>query len=256
MEAPNKGLLFAFMADKKKLKALPAPKQSRYLDDMDDDDIPPKKKQKYEDEPKKKKKNEVFDATPVKKKKRVDDDDVGTALALLDDDVGPRRSKTKTKLLLKTQFGQGSEKILRLLEQDDTDPAIALLYKRMLSAVVDVLPMAEMGIRKTKGVRGIHGFTMLMSQLRELMVDIQQAQDRGMMGTQLFESILKPSMSDMAQDMVLEFSNIAADAKALMSPEDYAKFIAQLRETRGNLADKMTKRFNEMKEGTLGFLQR
>ncbi len=221
-----------------------------------------KKKRKDDDEPVKKKKKKTFDVSatdkPKKKRKPVEDEeDHGTELALYDPSAsGEKLSLTKTKLLLKTQFGKGAEKILSLIESDDTDPAVALLMKRLLSSVVDVLPYAEMGIRKTKGARGIHGFSMLVSQLRELMVDIQAAQDRGMMGQSLVMQVVQPSFSDLAQDTVLEFSTLSADVKSILNQEDYEKFMVLLKESRGRLANKMTHHYKAIESGTINFLQR
>lgn len=217
--------------EKKKVKALPAPKSEVY-------DVSPKKKKRVDDD-------------EPKKKKRVDHEEE-RALALIEK---PKLSKLKGKAL-RTQFGQGAEKILALLEQEDTDPAIALIYKRLLQTVVDVLPLAEMGIRHSKGVRGIHGFNMLISSMRELMVDIQQAQDRGMMGEMLVQSVIKPAFGDLAQETVQEFAMIASDAKATMTPEEYEKFAPLLRESRGRLANRMTHHYNVMRTGVVGYLQR
>lgn len=203
---------------------------------------------------KKKKKKEVYDVSaeePKKKKKK------RTELAVVDDeDDEPKVSKNKTKMMLKTQFGKGAEKILRMLEQDETDPAIALLYKKLLMSVVDILPMAEMGIRKSKGTRGTYQFVQLISSIRELMVDIQSAQDRGMMGEMLVRSVVQPAFGDLAQDTVLEFSTIAADAKANMTSEEYEKFAPLLRESRARLANRMTAHYRTMQEGIIGYLQR
>lgn len=211
------------------IKSLPAPEK--------------KKKKKREDD--------SYDVTPVEKKKKKKK----TELAVYDEDDQPKLSKLKGKAL-RTQFGAGTEKILRLLEQDETDPAIALIYKRLLQSVVDVLPLAEMGIRNTKGVRGVHGFNMLISSLRELMVDVQSAQDRGMMGEMLVRSIIQPAFSDLAQDTVQEFSVIAADAKAHMTPEEYDKFAPLLRESRARLANRMTHHYRKMQEGVINYLQK
>lgn len=214
---------------------------------------------------KKKKSDDAFDvsAKPKKKKKRVDDDEDDEQpkkkrqeLQIYDEDDGlPKLSKLKGKAL-RTQFGSGTEKILRLLEQDDTDPAVALIYKRLLQSVVDVMPLAELGIRASKGTRGIHGFNMLISSLRELMVDVQSAQDRGMMGQTLVMSVIQPAFSDLAQEMVQEFSTLAADVKSYLSQEDYDKFLPLLKESRSRIANRMTFHYNIMRDGTVSFLQR
>jgi hypothetical protein len=240
----------------KQVKALPAPKKKQ----SDDDDV-------YDVSGKaKKKKKEASRAAglyeeehPPKKKKRVDDDDEQPKKKKREvveyEEEQPRLSRLKGKAL-RTVFGRGTEKILRLLEQDETDPAIALIYKRLLQSVVDVLPLAEMGIRSSKGIRGVHGFNMLISSLRELMVDIQSAQDRGLMGQMLVQSVIQPALTDLAQETVQEYSMIAADAKSLMSAEEYEKFAALLRESRARLANRMTHHFRVMKDGTIGYLQR
>jgi hypothetical protein len=113
---------------------------------------------------------------------------------------------------LKTMFGQHSEKILQMLESSDSDPAIALIYKRLLQSIVDLLPLSELAIRSSKGTRGVYPYIQLVSSIRELMVDISAAQDRGMLGTSLMESVVKPAFSDMASDIVQEYSMIGADA--------------------------------------------
>lgn len=226
------------MDKKKKLKALPAP-------DVYDVSAVKKKKKRIEEDD---------DDEPVKKKKKKrveEDEEESRELAVAEP---PKLSKLKGKAL-RTQFGSGTEKILRLLEQDETDPAIALIYKRLLQSVVDVLPLAEMGIRSSKGVRGVHGFNMLISSLRELMVDVQQAQDRGMMGEMLVSKVIWPELGDLAQETVREFSIIASDAKATMTAEEYEKFAPMLRESRDRLANSMTKHFRKMREDTINYLQ-
>jgi hypothetical protein len=217
------------------MKSLPAPKKKT----VDVYDVSPKKKKKV-----------VEDAEPeVKKKKKKKKTEV------VEYEKPTKLTKLKGKAL-RTQFGQGTEKILRLLEQDDTDPAIALIYKRLLQSVVDVLPLAELGIRASKGARGLHGFNMLISSLRELMVDVQQAQDRGLMGQMLVQSVIQPAFTDLAQETVQEFSIIAADAKSLMSSEEFEKFAVMLRESRSRLANRMTHHFRVMKDGSINYLQR
>lgn len=238
-------------------------KKSLSAFDVSGDDKPVKKKKKIaEDEPVKKKKKRPIededDEPPKKKKKRSEDEELSesTALAVYSEDNLPKISKLKGKAKLRTIFGPNTEKILRLLEDDDTDPALALIYKRVLQTVVDVLPLAEMGIRSSKGVRGVHGFTMLISQLRELMVDVQSAQDRGMMGETLFANIVVPNASGLAQTVVQEYAMVAADLKSFLSPEDYEKAAGLLKDSRARLANAMTKDFRSIKEGIVNALQR
>lgn len=72
----------------------------------------------------------------------------------------------------------------------------------------------------------------------------------------LVRSIVQPAFSDLAQDTVLEFSNIAADAKANMTQEEYDKFAPLLREARSRLANRMTTHYRTMQDGIVNYLQR
>jgi hypothetical protein len=247
--------------NKSQVPALPAPKKKTSDDETIDVSAKKKKKKQKDASRAAALYEEEHPPKPKKKKKRIEEEDEPprkkrAELALYDEDDGlPRLSKLKGRAL-RTQFGSGTEKILRLLEQDETDPAIALIYKRLLQSVVDVLPLAEMGIRKSKGVRGVHGFNMLISSLRELMVDVQSAQDRGMMGQTLVMQVMQPAFTDLAQEMVQEFSVLAADVKAQLSDEDYQKFLPLLKESRSRIANRMTHHYNIMRDGVVKFLER
>lgn len=187
----------------------------------------------------------MIDVSPDKKKKR-------TELAI----VKPAKMSKLQGKALKTMFGQNSEKILQLLETDETDSAVALIYKKLLQSIVDIIPMAELAIIESKGTRGIYQFNQILSSARELMCDIQSAQDRGLLGVSLMEQTVKPTFGDIAQDIVQEYSMIGADVKAGMTEKEWQRFAPLLRESRARLADKITKHYRRINEETISFLQR
>jgi hypothetical protein len=166
-----------------------------------------------------------------------------------------RLSKLRGKALT-TMFGQHSEKILQLLESSDADPAIALIYKRLLQSVVDLLPMAELAVRASKGTRGIYQYNQLTSSLRELLVDVQAAQDRGMLGEALVGSVIKPCFYDIAQDIVQEYELLRIDAKQGMEEQEYNRFRTSLSAGRDRLADKINKHYRTIRDGTISYLQK
>lgn len=171
--------------------------------------------------------------------------------------------KTENKRISKTNlkgirsiFGDGAEKIQQLLETDETDTAVALIYKRALQSLVDLIPYAESAVRKSKGARGVYQINSLISSMRELLVDVQSAQDRGMMGTALINGVVKPTFADMANDIVQEYGMIGADAKNGMTEKEWTRFAVSLKESRSRLADKITKHFYKIEEETVSYLQR
>lgn len=203
-----------------------------------------------------------FSVTPTKKKRVVEDDEDDEPVVkkkkrevtVVEEEPPKRISKLKTKKL-RSIFGDGAEKILQLLDTNDTDTAVALIYKKTLSSLVDLLPYAEHAVRKSKGARGVYQINSLISSMRELMVDIQSAQDRGMMGTALMDSVMRPTFADVAQDIVQEYGMISADAKNGMTDKEFVRFRASLMESRARLADKITKHYRRVNEQTVAFLQ-
>lgn len=211
--------------------------------------------------PKKKKKAVDDDEPVVKKKKRLTlDDEPRKKTLLLSNDVEPIKKKKLSKINaknMKSHFGDGAEKILQLLDINETDSAVALIYKKTLSSLVDLLPYAEQAVRKSKGARGVYQINSLISSMREIMVDIQSAQDRGMMGQALMETVMKPSFKDIAQTMVEEYAMIGADAKlAIQDPQELNRFMTGLRESRTRLGASMNKTFKEINDNTIAYLQR
>lgn len=191
------------------------------------------------------KKTLTFDATPEpkKKKKKID-----YQLAKV--------AKNSSPSELNSIMSANSKEILRLLEAKENDAAIPLIYKAMLQTVVDLIPFAENVVRETKGTKGIYGLNIIISSVRELMVDIQAAQDRGLLGQSLLAQVIKPCFSDIAQEVVREYAAISADAKGLMEVQDYKRFQGLLTDSRSRLADSMTRSFKEASQGTIDYLQR
>ena len=214
--------------------------QPREEEDEDDED----------EEPVRKKKKPLALEAPKKVKSEIQ--------AFMDDEElpsGKRISKNK-KAKLRSIFGDRSEKIQQLLEINDTDTAVALIYKRSLQSIVDLIPYAEHAVRKSKGARGVYQINSLISSMRELMVDIQSAQDRGMLGHQLVEQVLKSSYRELAEEILKEYSTLGADARLGMTDKEYDRFRTALTDSRERLAAKMTANFRTVKEQTIQYLQR
>jgi len=185
----------------------------------------------------------------------------GTALAVVSETPSTQLSiKNISKLRTKGMrsiIGDSAEDIQQLLEVGDNDNATALMLKRMLQALVDLVPYAEHNVRKSKGQRGVYQVNSLISSIRELMVDLQSAQDRGAIGEALNEKVLRPAFLDVAMMLVKENAMLSADVKELLSVEDYNNKLRPLiLEQRKRIGEYTQKRYEEAALATRQFMQR
>ena len=141
-----------------------------------------------------------------------------------------RISKLKTKGM-RSIVGDSAEDIQQLLEVGDNDSATTLMHKKLLQGLIDLIPYAEHNVRKSKGQRGVYQVNSLVSSVRELIVDLQATQDRGQLGANLVEQIIRPAFLDIGMQVVQEFATLLNDAKDLMAPEDYRTFKVHQKES-------------------------
>lgn len=149
-----------------------------------------------------------------------------------------------------TMFGQRADTILGLLEHEDrTDGALSLIQRTLLQTLVDVLPVIERGVRRSQGRRGIIPLNQTVSQIRELVTDLQSLRDRGHLGATIVERVLRPAFLDIGVQIALAFNAMTLSSKAKMSDEDFKVFNSELQETQRGIATYMQQQYSEVKEG-------
>lgn len=219
------------------------------------------------DSPKKKKKKVVEEDEPVKKKKKKKKivEDTGTEVAIYEE---PKKkiSKLKNVKKMKSIVGESAEEISQLLEGGETDSAVAMMYKRMLQALMDLLPFAEQQVRKTKAAKGVYQVNALISNIRELMVDIQAAQDRGRIAEDLDMRILQPAFREMATQFIRDYDSLDTDLRRIFkvsielqrpaTPTDLSEAKAIIVAARDRLANAMQTQYKAIQGGLMQSLQR
>lgn len=95
-----------------------------------------------------------------------------------------------------------TEQILELLDQEDSDGAITLTQKHLLRTVLLMLPQAERMIHASKSARGVHNFSILVNQIREIMADIQMSRDNKFLATGINVRVIQPAMIDITNHMI------------------------------------------------------
>ena len=149
-----------------------------------------------------------------------------------------------------TMFGQRADTILGLLEHEDrTDGALSLIQRTLLQTMVDVLPVIERGVRRSNGKRGVVPLNQTVSQIRELVTDLQSLRDRGHLGATIVERVLRPAFLDIGVQIALAFNAMVLSAKLKMPEEDFKVFAQELQETQRGIATYMQQQYSEVKEG-------
>lgn len=167
----------------------------------------------------------------------------------------PSISKTNTSALTSI-LGDSAEAIHQLLESNEGDSARSLVYKKILQATIDLLPLVEQNIRDSSGSKGVYQYTTLVTNIRELFIDIQSAQDRGRIGEIIIERIIRPAMMDIGMASVQGMAMIENDAKNYMSPQDFKRFKEDVTRQRDVLADAVMKSYRTIETELLDYLQR
>lgn len=195
-------------------------------------------------------------------KKQITDAKEGRALVPVDTEDMPvlklrRISKLNNKSgKMRSILGDEAENIHQLIEIGDADNATSLIYKRVLQVLVDLLPYAEHNVRASKGQRGVYQVNSLIQSVRELMVDLQSAQDRGAMGEMLVENIVRPLFLDIAMSLVKELAEIKSAAKDLMTDEDFKRFLPEVSSAKDRVGHTINNSYESARDQTRQFLQR
>ncbi len=232
------------------------------VDDDSDDSLPPVV-------PKKKKKAstrtiedyvdvEVKDVTPKKKikVKKKPSTALTVTLPKLKSNGTRRISKADADGKLNSILGDDAESLMQLLENGDADSAITRLNKRLIQTVIDLIPEVETNIRESKGRYGVHSFNGLVQTIRELVIDLQSAQDRGAMGEAMVEKLIRPAFLDLATDVVKEYSMVQSDMQSIMPHDQFLEFRRHQLESRDRIAKALQDKYVDLQEKIISFLQR
>lgn len=159
----------------------------------------------------------------AKKTRRLQENEVDEDTLLTDD--YPLKGIDKSALKsIESMFGQRSDSIIELLDVGNSDGALSLIMKTLLSTLVDTMPAVEGHVRRSGGQKGVYQLTQLSSQLRETCADIQAYRDRSNLGNKVVERYLRPAFLDIAVQITRTWIELEAGAASKMSKEDLAKY--------------------------------
>jgi hypothetical protein len=158
------------------------------------------------------------------------------------------KDKRKLKKQAESYFGNNSTKIMDMLNAGDADGGITILKKTLLMTIIRVLPMAEEILTQSGTAKGTYQFVTLISQMREIMSDIQADRDKQFLAQSITEQIIRPAFMDIAQDMLTMHHDFRKKGDLFVVPEKSTYFSNQLFALGKDLAGHMQTRYKEVSE--------
>lgn len=214
-------------------------------------DLKTKKKKKSGDEEfvvsREKRKVPKLDAEPVgkgdKKKLAKMSATLQNQLAVIGE-VKPRA----VERAIAENFGEAAPQIVQMLEMNDNDGAIIVLQKRLLQSSIAMLVHAEKLMTSSEGAKGTYQYATLVSQIRELITDIQAARDRSFIANQIIQSIIQPAFIDMAEMIMNDHSGFRKDLldDDIVGEKHVARFNSSMRTLAQGLAQKMQRKYRDV----------
>lgn len=155
---------------------------------------------------------------------------------------------------LRSRFGKRADAIIDMLDQGETDGAITTVQRTLLQTLVDVIPITEHAVRASNGRYGVYQFNQTISQVRELLNDLQATRDKGLLGQSIVDRCVRPSFLDIAGQIVLAFTALNEAAAARMSAADAREFRAQSETMKKNLADYLMAQYHSVSDAVVSSL--
>lgn len=132
---------------------------------------------------------------------------------------GMKKAKTVEKDLknIASKFGLSTKEISKMIDGGDVDRAVGFFQKKMLSAVVNLIPIAEKKYKKYGTQGHAYALNAMISGARELASDLQATADRQKLALTIVQEILMPAFRAIVQSIVDEHYTLKRDL------EDYSK---------------------------------
>lgn len=147
--------------------------------------------------------------------------------------------------------------VYKLLQVNDTDNAVQLMYKSVIQSSYKLLGKIEEHMEESDGVRGAYPFNAIATTLRDYLTDLQSSMDRGNLAQSILDNILRPLFLEMATQIVLEFKIIGKEAETNMTTKKFNDFnINVLRVSQEKIIQTLQRSYEQAKDEARKALQR
>lgn len=197
----------------------------------------------------------AFPTLRPKKKKRVEDDNEyedekpvfvpSTKAAKLpilqnisDDDITDEEVVEQIEQAINTasSFGRTVPTIRQHLRNRDYGSAAISSKGALLATLTELIPVAEMAVRESKAQRGIYQFNSLVSQMRELLIDLEGDRDLDGLVMAICNEAIEPKLRMLGQMLVQWNSGVKRELRTYLTGDDYSDAAATIDEQTQQLA--------------------
>lgn len=134
------------------------------------------------------------------------------------------KSKVKDINDIASKFGVSTDEISRMIDNGDHEKAVGYFQKKMLAAIVQLIPLAEAKYKKYRNQSDAYALNALVSQARELAQDLQATGDRQKLALTIVQEVLMPGFRAIVQEIVDEHYNLKRDMEDYVEPKKVRKF--------------------------------
>lgn len=166
----------------------------------------------------------------------------------------PSRLPVAERRAIKAHFGEASTKIISMLELSDHDNALSMLKKKLLQSAISLLPLAEQMVSNTEGSKGTYQYVTLVSQIRELIGDLEAQRDRKFIAQNLIAEVIRPAFMDLAQFMIEDHHEFRKNMERFVKPSSVSDFNLAFAGLAKGLAQKTQTRYVELASSVITHL--
>lgn len=218
------------------------------------------------------------ESTPAKPKAKKKKAKAGTSVAPWEDDPGeidierlakkfpvalaseaPKKQEPALPAVIERPMsvvGKGQDEVYEMIEQGKWDEATPIMYRRLAQSVYSLLPYMEAEIRNTQGKKGAFNFNAMLSSARDLLADIQQAQDRGRLGELLVDKLLRPAFMDVGMIFIKEQDLLQSRLRQTLDSEQMRVMQIWLDEAQRRFVDQIQDEFRKLHDNVKEFMER
>lgn len=209
----------------------------------------------------------VIENRTKKKREREDDEDVIEAVIVEEDEededdrpvFSPPRKKTARLPVIQalsdeeitddevvenieiaintaSSFGRSVPAIRRHLAGRDYGSAAITAKGALLATLVELVPLAESAVRENKAQKGIYQFNSLVSQMREVLIDLEGDKDLDGLVLNIFNECIDPKLRLLGQMLIQWNTGVKLNLRSIVPPDVYKESASMIDDQTQQLA--------------------
>lgn len=203
----------------------------------------PKKKRRLEDE-------DVIEAVLVEEDEDEDDHHpvfsppkkkvarLPVIQALSDEEITDDEVVENIEIAINTasSFGRSVPAIRRHLAGRDYGSAAITAKGALLATLVELVPLAESAVRENRAQKGIYQFNSLVSQMREVLIDLEGDKDLDGLVLNIFNECIDPKLRLLGQMLIQWNTGVKLNLRSIVPPDVYKESASMIDDQTQQLA--------------------